>query len=45
MTLIGKVFDPPTNNRPFADKRDKVGTDGIPKDLFNKIKGKDRKYI
>ena len=25
------MLDPPTNNRPFADKRDKVGMDGFPK--------------
>ena len=30
-TLIGPMLDPPTHNRPFADKRDKVGMDGVPK--------------
>ena len=25
------MLDPPTHNRPFADKRDKVGMDGVPK--------------
>ena len=25
------MLDPPTNNRPFADKRDKVDMDGVPK--------------
>ena len=30
-TLIGLVLDPLTHNRPFADKRDKVGMDGVPK--------------
>ena len=24
------MIDPPTHNRPFADKRDKVGMDGVP---------------
>ena len=24
------MLDPPTHNRPFADKRDKVGMDGVP---------------
>ena len=24
------MLDPPTHNRPFADKRDKVGVDGVP---------------
>ena len=32
-TLIGPILDPPTHNRPFADKRDKVGMDGVPKTL------------
>ena len=27
--LIG-MLDPPTHNRPFADKRDKVGMDVVP---------------
>ena len=31
VTLIGRMLDPPTHNRPFADKRDKVGMDGVPK--------------
>ena len=26
------MLDPPTHNRPFADKRDKVGVDGVPYD-------------
>ena len=30
-TLIVAVLDPPTHNRPFADKHDKVGIDGVPK--------------
>ena len=31
------MLDPPTHNRPFADKRDKAGMDGVPKilDCFN----------
>ena len=29
-TLIGLMLDPPIHNRPFADKRDKVGIDGVP---------------
>ena len=24
------MFDPPTHNRPFADKRDRVDMDGVP---------------
>ena len=26
------MLDPPTHNLPFADKRDKVGMDGVPKE-------------
>ena len=33
ITLIGPILDPPTHNRPFADKRDKMGMDGVPKRL------------
>ena len=29
------IFDPPTYNRPFADERDKVGIDGVPKITFS----------
>ena len=29
------MLDPPTHNRPFADKRDKVGMDGVPKQHRN----------
>ena len=29
------MLDPPTHNRPFADKRDKVGMDGIPKSIID----------
>ena len=29
-TLIGPMSDPPTHNCPFADKRDKMGMDGVP---------------
>ena len=29
--LIGPIVDPPTYNRSFDDKRDKVGMDGVPK--------------
>ena len=29
------MLDPPTQNRPFADKRDKVGMDGVPKNSTN----------
>ena len=32
-TLIDPILDPTTHNRPFADKRDKVGIDGVPKTL------------
>ena len=28
-TLIDPMLDLPTHNRPFADKRDKVGMDGV----------------
>ena len=35
------MLDPPTHNRPFADKRNKVGMDGVPKqpatNTFSKI--------
>ena len=30
------MLDPPTHNRPFADKRDKVGMDGVPYFLSSK---------
>ena len=30
-TLIGPMLGPPTHNRPFADRRDKVGMNGVPK--------------
>ena len=30
-TLIDPMLDPPSHNRPFADKRDKGGMDGVPK--------------
>ena len=29
------MLDPPTHNRPFADKRDKVGIDCVPKSNVN----------
>ena len=29
-TLIDPMPDPPIHNRSFADKRDKVGMDGVP---------------
>ena len=29
-TLIAQGLDPPTHNRPFDDKRDKVGMDVVP---------------
>ena len=29
-TFIGLMLDPSTHNRPFADKHDKVGMDGVP---------------
>ena len=35
--LIGPMLDPPTHNRPFADKRDKVGMDGVPYEHFHMI--------
>ena len=28
------MLNPPTHNRPFADKRDKVGMDGVPKEIM-----------
>ena len=31
---MGKMFDPPTHNCPFDDKRDKVGMDGVPYSNF-----------
>jgi len=30
-TLIGLMLDPSTHNHSFADKRDKVGMDGVPR--------------
>ena len=31
------MLDPPTHNRPFANKRDKVGMDGVPKKVKDAI--------
>ena len=38
------MLNPPTHNRPFADKRDKVGMDGVPKKDSNLKISQERHY-